>query len=83
MNQTAAILQRTESYRVWALLIVSLLLMLMSPVRADAADTRKTAQALQLDVYVSETCPHCADAKRFLQQLMVASPDGHLEKPSY
>jgi len=75
MNQTAAISQRTESYRVWALLIVSLLLMLMSPVRADAADTRKTAQALQLDVYVSETCPHCADAKRFLQQLMVASPD--------
>jgi len=60
-------------YRNFLLLMTGLLLA-VTAVAADSGATMTPSERIQLDVYVSETCPHCAEAKRYLQTIIAAHP---------
>lgn len=61
-------------YRNFLLLMTGLLLVVTVAAAADSGATMTPPERIQLDVYVSETCPHCAEAKRYLQTIIAAYP---------
>jgi glutaredoxin len=58
---------------------VFLLLALLAAIQSIAAPDRVSAGSTEIELYVSEGCPHCAAAKAFIDELAQERPDLHVK----
>lgn len=69
-----SILQRALGFQGAAIVLVAMA-WLLGPAAAFAADPAQQSPPAALEVFVREGCPHCDDAKRFLDKLRGEQPE--------